>query len=404
MTAFSYLFYSGTVYLFFGLLIGENGFDLLPAEIMSHLEPVINFVLGWVGFIYGFQLEKKYLKQIHVSWYFTLFVTFFAAFISILLIGVLAADHFILPAAGIALMLAVLLSESSIPFVIWSSKLFKEHTVNLRLCIFISSLDNFFPILFTGFLFSLYGFQSGSGSISVNGLDVFLISFLVQLLTGILAGYAIHALQKVLTQRYQISTILFGAVFFVAGLSFIFSYSILFTAMVSGIVFSNLSKKTDRLIIILGPTEKPIYLIFLIFLGIKSAVFNLETLLLAIVLLFVKHHSRTLTFKLLGKISPHWFKLSASYAYLLLPVSSIAPAILLNMQMTFPNGITAGLSGIFISCFIMAELFAPAGLKLLQNNLAKEKTNKQITKIKKIKKSPAKKSPPKKSLVKEAAV
>lgn len=377
-SALSYLFYSGTIYIFFGLLIGENCFNLLSSEITQHLEPVINFALGWVGFLFGYQIEVKYLKRIKQSWYLILLFTFFAAFIFIFFVSLLAISHFVGTAAnaggfavGIALLIAILLAESSIPFVIWSSKLFKKQPENHRLCVFISSLDNFFPILFTGLVFSLYRFLPVSNEIIANSAGTFILSFTAQLLLGILIGGVIYLLQKGVTEKYQISTILLGLIFFVAGLSLIFSYSMLFTAMVSGVVFSNLSKnKKGQLISILGPTEKPIYLIFLIFLGVKNTVFTIEMLLFAVILLVIKYNSRMFTFSVLHKVSPRWFNIPKYFSYLLLPIGSIAPAILLDMQIAFPHEIITVITGIFIVSFILAELFAPAGLKIAQRRLA----------------------------------
>ncbi len=372
----SYLFYSGTIYIFFGLLIGENGLNLISGEIIHHLKPVINLTLGWVGFIFGFQLELKFLKRINGSWYLTLIFTYFAAFVSIFFFSLPVMGHFFTDASsaagfalGIALMLAILLPESSIPYVIWSSKIFKKQTENIRLCVFISSADNFFPILLTGIVFSLCGFLPGSSEIMINSMGNFLLSFSLQLLAGALIGGGIYVLQKKIKEKYEIPTILFGSVFLVAGFSLIFSYSLLFTAMITGAVFSNLSKKNGRLLSILNPTEKPIYLVFLIFLGIKSAFFSIEMILIALVLLLIKFHSRIFVFKSLHIVKPRWFNISPYYSYLLLPIGSIAPAILLDLQFAFPHEITSVISGIFILCFIMAELFAPAGLNIVKRKL-----------------------------------
>lgn len=374
----SYLFYSGTIYIFFGLLIGENGLNLISHEIIRHLEPLINLTLGWVGFLFGFQMELKFLKRINGSWYLILFFTYFAAFLSIFFFSLLVIGHFFTDtpgtagfALGIAMMLAILLPESSIPYVIWSSKLFKKQTENIRLCVFISSTDNFFPILFTGIVFSLCGFLPGSIEIIINSTGKFLLSFSLQLLVGILIGGVIYVLQKKIKEKYEMPTILLGSVFLIAGFSLVFSYSLLFVAMVSGVVFSNLTKNTDRLIGILGPTEKPIYLIFLIFLGIKYVLFSVEMILIALVLLLIKFNSQAFVFRSLHKFKPRWFNISPYYSYLLLPLSSIAPAILLNLQIAFPHEAISIISGIFIICFIMAELFAPAGLKIVKRNILK---------------------------------
>jgi hypothetical protein len=372
----SYLVYSGTIYIFFGLLIGENGFNLISYEIIRHLGPLINFTLGWVGFIFGFQMELKFLKRINGSWFLTLFFTYFAAFLSIFFFSLLVIGHFFTEAPGspgfalaTAVMLAILIPESSIPYVIWSSKLFKKQTENMRLCVFISSIDNFFPILFTGIVFSMFTFLPASSEIIVNNPGNFLLSFSLQFLAGILIGGGVYVLQKRIKERYEIPTIFLGSVFLIAGFSLIFSCSILFVAMVSGAVFSNLTKKTDRCISILGPTEKPIYLVFLIFLGIKHVLFSVEMVLIALALLLIKLNSRVFVFKSLHKFKPRWFNISPYYSYLLLPISSIAPAILLDLQIAFPHGTVSVISGIFIICFILAELFAPAGLKILKRNI-----------------------------------
>ena len=373
----SYLFYSGTIYIFFGLLIGENGFNLISHEIIRHLEPLINLALGWVGFIFGFQMELKFLKRINGSWFLMLFFTYFAAFLSIFFFSLLGIVHLFTDAPGTAgfalgtaMILAILLPESSIPYVIWSSKLFKKQTENMRLCVFISSTDNFFPILFTGIVFSLCSFLPGSSEIIINSTGKFLLSFSLQLLVGILIGGVIYVLQKKIKEKYEIPTILLGSVFLIAGFSLIFSHSLLFVAMVSGAVFSNLMRKTDRLVSILGPTEKPIYLLFLIFLGIKYVLFSVEMILIALILLLIKFNSQAFVFKSLHKFKPQWFTISPYYSYLLLPISSIAPAILLNLQLAFPHEAISVISGIFIMCFIMAELFAPAGLQIVKRKMA----------------------------------
>ena len=372
----SYLIYSGTIYIFFGLLVGENGFNLISREITRHLQPVINLALGWVGFIFGFQMELKFLKRINGSWYLILIFTYFATFLAIFLFSLLVFGQFLTGTAGaagfaiaLAVMLAILLPESSIPFVIWSTRFFKKPTENLRLCVFISSIDNFFPILLTGIVFALFSAVPGGGEIKITGAVNFLVSFSLQVVVGILTGGGLHILQKKISEKYEIPTILFGSVFLIAGFSLIFSYSLLFTAMICGAVFSNLTQKNARIIGILTPTEKPIYLIFLIFLGIQSAHFSIEMAVIATALLLIKFNSQSLVFKWLHRFKPRWFDISPYYSYLLLPVSSIAPAILLNIRAAFPLEFTSIISGIFMLCFILAELFAPAGLNIVKKKV-----------------------------------
>ena len=53
---FAYLFYPGTIFIFFGLLIGENGLNLISKEITRHLEPLIHFSPGMAKII-----EKNFI-------------------------------------------------------------------------------------------------------------------------------------------------------------------------------------------------------------------------------------------------------------------------------------------------------------------------------------------------------
>ena len=373
---FAYLFYSGTIFIFFGLLIGENGLNLISKEITRHLEPLIHFSLGWVGFIFGFQLERKYLKRIHWSWYVSMISTYFITFFSIFSLG-FWANHFfsrefipdITIAIGFSLVLAILVSESSISFTVWSSKFLRGYMHQVRQCSFIASSDNFFPILFTGIIFSLYRYIPESGEITSLPAKDFFISFAVQVVIGILSGLAIHFLLKRIQQKLEISAVLFGVIFFISGLALMVNFSPLFVAMITGVVFSNLTRRHTYLLKIITPTEKPIYIVFLIFLALQKAELSMDLVLLAVILMAAKLFSKGLVFIGLHKIKPHRFDMSPYFSYILLPLGSIAPAILLDLFIAFPEQNTRRIAGIFIFMHVVLEIFAPAAIRIAQKQL-----------------------------------
>lgn len=373
---FSYLFYSGTVFIFFGLLIGENGLNLISREITHHLGPIIHFSLGWVGFIFGFQMELKYIKKIQSHWYLALLFTYFIPFAAIFYLSFLLLTHFFQDYAsafevsvGIALVLAVLISESSVSFTVWSSRFFKKFIGELRLAAFLSSMDNFFPILFTGILVSLYRFLPQLDSIVLRGPGPALSHLLLQVIVGSLIGGFIHFLVKKIKERLEISTVLFGSVFLISGLSLMFQFSPLFVAMTSGAVFANSTRKHTSFLNIFNPTEKPIYIIFLTFLALQKARIDLPLILLAILLLFIKFFSRKFTLLLLLKLKPHAHNLPPSFSHLFLPIGSIGPAILLDLFYSFPYQNTAIVFGVFIAALLISEIFAPVGIKLTQKKI-----------------------------------
>jgi hypothetical protein len=376
---FSYLFYSGTVFIFFGLIIGENGFNLLSRETVHHLEPLIHFSLGWVGFIFGFQLELKYLKRIRWRWYIGLVASYLVTFLAVFFLTFAALRLFthgfiddIAIAIGFSLVLAILIPESSISFVVWCSKFFKHYISQFRFLSFIASVDNIFPILVTGILFSLYKYMPSTQGITALPASRFLVSFGLQALIGTLSGVFLHYLLKRIQEKLEISAVLLGVIFFISGLSLMAGFSPLFVSMLAGAVFSNLTRRHSYFLKIITPTEKPIYLIFLVYLTMQKAELPLEMILLAIVLLVFKYLSKGTVFMLINKFSLLNFKLSPFFSYILLPLSSVAPAILLDLFIAFPGENTRRLMGLFIFSQVLMELFAPGAIKITQKRLDKK--------------------------------
>ena len=90
------IIFTGTEYIFLGVILGNYGLNLLDAGTLLLLEPLLFFGLSWIGFLFGLQFEFKRLKALpkryfsitaiqssivfilvsFVSWYFFVRVTF----------------------------------------------------------------------------------------------------------------------------------------------------------------------------------------------------------------------------------------------------------------------------------------------------------------------------------------
>ena len=77
----SFLFISGLVYIFLGVYLGEQGLNVLSSSVLDGLEPLISLGLGWIGFLFGFQLESRYLKRFPGIYPGLLFLQFLFVFI-----------------------------------------------------------------------------------------------------------------------------------------------------------------------------------------------------------------------------------------------------------------------------------------------------------------------------------
>ena len=61
--------------------------------------------------------------------------------------------------------------------------------------------------------------------------------------------------------------------------------------------------------------------------------------------------------------------MSPYFSYILLPLGSIAPAILLDLFIAFPEQNTRRIAGIFIFMHVVLEIFAPAAIRIAQKQL-----------------------------------
>jgi len=57
------MFLSGLVYIFLGMYLGKMGLNILSPQVLDELAPFLSLGLGWIGFLFGFQFEGKYLRR-----------------------------------------------------------------------------------------------------------------------------------------------------------------------------------------------------------------------------------------------------------------------------------------------------------------------------------------------------
>lgn len=380
-TPFSYLLYSGTVFLFFGFIVGQNGFNLISPEVVHDLAPLIHFSLGWVGFIFGFQLELKYLRRIPQVWYFYLITLYLATLCAIFFLCFSGLRFFtgsIIPPSlfiGFSAVVSILASDSSVSFTVWSSRFFRDQGEHLRFCIFVSSLDNLFPMMAVGALFSFYHSPPGANGVFLVSLTQGMFFIIIHTVIGLAGGLTAFFLLKRVEERFEISTVLFGIVFFIAGIARLFEMSTLYLAMITGMVISNSSLRHTHLLKITSSTEKPIYLIFLIYLAMQKIYIDVAILAIALLILLVKLFSRLGVLKMFTLTRPGKFIVPPYYAYLLLPISNVAPAILLDLSLSFPHTSLAVISGIFIFLLILSEIMAPSFFGLIRRQISESEVH-----------------------------
>lgn len=377
LSALNYLFLSGLVYIFLGLYLGHNGLNILSPTVLEALNPLISLGLGWIGFLFGFQLEGKYLKRfskrdIALSALKSLFV-FLCVFglMSILIIFLFPEQPSYL-LYGMAVAFALLATINSPTLLNAACFVLPKRGDYFYLARFLTSVSGFWGIAVLSLLFSFWHFPLFEVHVIIRGALLLCASTLIPALFGIV----FHFLTKTKSSEQEILVYLLGLVFFIAGAAFYFNVSPLYSAMVMGIVYSNLSRIHEKLYPLLLSTEKPVYIIFLILIGaLWDFRLDWNIPILVVIFILVRIIGSTLTLPLCRFILRYPHPLPPVYGLSFLSFGGIGVAAAVSLKLAYPMELTDVFLSVALLAIIISELLGPKALQKAISKLdSQEKT------------------------------
>lgn len=261
------IFRTGTHFFVLGVMLGPEVFDFLTRDAVEKLFPLLALGLGWIGFLFGLQLDRRTLREFPRSFHLLAFgqaLGTFALFtavgaVSLRLFGVLNSTTLIVVAivgatacigtpAGIAMVSANFLVRGNVA----------------RLLFFIGSIDAVVGIVALQILyilrlppdhiFGLENFGFGAWFFLATGL-------------GVVCGILFLWLTRTSTDRDEFVLFLMGISALASGAALRMGLSPLFVSMVMGVIVANVAKDRRRVFRALVRWEKPIYVLLLILAG-----------------------------------------------------------------------------------------------------------------------------------------
>ncbi|CAN2044195.1 Cation/H+ exchanger domain-containing protein [Candidatus Magnetomoraceae bacterium gMMP-1] len=259
---------TGTEFLFLGLLLGPQFLNLFDETTRKGLAPLSALVLGWIGLLYGFQFEIvklrrfpiEYLKAAKFEAVFTLLIVFFAAYAAIVLFFQIP-DSMIFPISLTLAATAACTTQTGIALIGREAAFQRRNT--LKLLKYISSIDGLGAILIFGMAFILRDASFDEISWFYNMLWGILISLSASL--GLLFLFTV-ILKKRLIET-ELILIVIGMIILTSGMASSLQISPLLTNFFVGLWLVNMSRDKERIYNILITTEKPAYILLLVFLG-----------------------------------------------------------------------------------------------------------------------------------------
>ncbi len=361
----SYFFLSGIIYIFLGLFLGKKGLNVLSSEVLKSLSPLLNLGLGWVGFLFGFQLEYKYIRRfpkryIGLSFFYSFFVICLAVVALALLLRFFFPYQPAFPLYGMIVALALLLSINSPSLLNFASSEIPKKGRYYYLARFLVSVSGFWAIAGLALISSFWHFPFFENNVFSKGVIFFFSSTIVPVFLGLL----FHVLTKRKTSGYDLLVYLLGLVFFAAGAASFFNLPSLFICMVMGITLSNLTRIQEKLYPLLLSSEKPFYIIFLILIGaLWEFSFDYKVGLLVVLLLFIRAVGHTFPLRPLGSLLRFSFPLPALYGLCFLSFGGVALAFVVSLKLIYPYPLTDAFVSVALLVIAVSELLSPFVLK-----------------------------------------
>ena len=281
-------------YIVIGVFIGQSGFQLLSASVITALDPLSNVALSLIGFLIGAELKlsviKKYGKQFIGILLFEAIVPFFVVALVVLAVAYVLTRDFTTSLA----MALVLGSISSATAPAATTDVLKENRTRgpLTMTVLgIVAMDDAVALI-------LYAIASSTASILLGGgaglsLGDQLISLLYEvggsIVVGSLTGPALgQVIRNLMSDEGRILSFSLGALFLCTGLCTLLAFDNILAAMSLGFAMVNFAPaKTRETFSLVEKFTPPIYVMFFVLVGAKLNIWNVNAFVAVLAILYV---------------------------------------------------------------------------------------------------------------------
>jgi multidrug transporter EmrE-like cation transporter len=336
------LFRTGIHFLFLGFLLGPSVLGIVGSDAVVQLHPLLGLGLGWVGVLFGLQLDRAILRRFPLRHHVVAVgqsVFTFALFTAVGLVGLRVAGLEGVAATAMILGAAATAAVSTPAAIAMVSSNFLVRGQLRQFLFFIASVDSVVGI--TALHLTYAGFH-GTQVLEDYGLAGGVFWALAGLALGVVCGILFLWTVRLRPGRDELVLYLLGISALVSGAALQLQVSPLFASMVLGMVAANLAPERDRARIYrtLGHWEKPIYVVLLILAGALLSFATWWVIPLALAYVVVRATGKVLGAALLVSLFPPQFSPPRRLGLGLLPQGGVSLAMALSFTLVLgPAGL-----------------------------------------------------------------
>ena len=359
------LFRTGTHFIVIGFVLGPSVLGLVTREALEHLFPFFALGFGWVGFLFGMQLERDTVRAFaaHLHRFAVGQALLAFAFMTTLgLIGLLT-----LGLLGRVEILLVLLASAtactSAPagIAMVSSNFLVRGPVRDML-FFAASVDGIVGIILLQLIYAGYHPPDALGLL---GNLPALAWTVVAISVGLLCGIIFVWLCRGRTAIEELVLFLMGIAAFAAGAALQLQLSPLFVSVIMGAVVANLVPDPRRVLRVMARWEKPAYVILLILAGALVQFSTPWIIPLALLYAFLRGGAKVAGASTMIRLETLPFPTPRFLGLGLIPQGGISLVMALSALLTFYGlelggvDVSQGLLSVVVLGVVLSELVGP---------------------------------------------
>lgn len=352
---------TGFHFLLLGFLLGPF-LGLLTADVVVQLQPLMALGLGWIGLLFGLQLDRAQLAQFPPAYLvFALaqaIVTFalFAgtAYVGFRLVG--GVDTGLQVAIVAAAATAAVSAPAGIALI---SRTFQTNGTLTRFLFYIASIDAVVGIVALQVTYAVFHPAPGVEGAAV-GWGIWLATATA---AGLVFAFFFLWLTRPKPEGDELTLFLLGLVVFEAGTALYLGVSALYVSMITGIMIANLSPLRRRVFAVLQSWEKPVYIVLLILAGSLLGAAGWIALPLGAAYLALRAGAKLAAGGAVRAAVPLPFAAPATIGVGLVPQGGISLAMALSATLTY--GAITGADGTGMRVAFGAIVVAVAASELL---------------------------------------
>ncbi|SDC37553.1 transporter, CPA2 family [Pelagirhabdus alkalitolerans] len=248
-----------------GIVVGPSVLGILPQDVLYDLTPINDLALGIIALSIGAELQWKRVKRLvgDVSKIFLTegLITLFVVFGSLYLVGLPFSQALIL---GI-------ISVATAPGAIMAC--IKENPSKEgfnKVLLSVVAVDNLFAISLFGIAVSLL--QATIGNLEANGTPLWIMvsrDITFSLIIGLIAGAFLVITAKWAKKDGHILVSVLGGILVTVGVANMLDIPALLAAIIAGIIYTNFTRRPQRISRSLFPIEDTVLLAFFTLAGTK---------------------------------------------------------------------------------------------------------------------------------------